>query len=59
MPLIAPVEVMGTRETMCRLLSYLHHPFLVLRFGTTEPPTEPRLTRLKPRDFLSTIDWHR
>lgn len=37
MPLSAPVEVMGTRETMRRLLSYLNHPFLVLRLGTVDP----------------------
>jgi nitroreductase len=48
MPLSAPVEVIGTRETMRRLLSYLDHPYLVLRFGTAEPagadaPDAPRL----------------
>jgi nitroreductase len=37
MPLSAPVEVISTRETMRRLLSYLNHPFLVLRFGTVDP----------------------
>ncbi len=37
MPLSAPVEVIGTRETMRRMLSYLNHPFLVLRFGTVDP----------------------
>ena len=36
MPLSAPVEVISTREAMRRLLSYLSHPFLVLRFGTVE-----------------------
>ena len=37
MPLSAPVEVISTRETMRRHLSYLDHPFLVLRFGTVDP----------------------
>jgi nitroreductase len=37
MPLSAPVEVISTRDTMRRLLSYLNHPFLVLRFGTVDP----------------------
>ena len=37
MPLSAPVEVMSTRETMRRILAYLNHPFLVLRFGTVDP----------------------
>jgi len=39
LPLSAPVEVIGTRGTLQRLLSYLHHPYLVLRFGTTDPAT--------------------
>jgi hypothetical protein len=57
LPLSAPVEVIGTRETMRRLLSYLHHPYLVLRFGTTdrasaEAPHAPR----RPVD--QTIDRH-
>ena len=37
LPLSAPVEVTGTRETMRRHLSYLNHPYLVLRFGTVDP----------------------
>jgi hypothetical protein len=37
LPLSAPVEVTGTRDTMRRLLSYLSHPYLVLRFGTVDP----------------------
>jgi nitroreductase len=37
MPLSAPVEVMTTREAMRRILSYLSHPYLVLRFGTVDP----------------------
>ena len=36
MPLSAPVEVAGTRDTLRRLLSYLNHPFLVLRIGTVD-----------------------
>jgi nitroreductase len=36
LPLSAPVEVHSTRDTMRRLLSYLNHPFLVLRFGTVD-----------------------
>jgi hypothetical protein len=36
MPLSAPVEVISTRETLRRLLAYLNHPFLVLRFGTVD-----------------------
>jgi hypothetical protein len=48
LPLSAPVEVTGTRDTMQRFLSYLSHPFLVLRLGTvdaadTDAPYEPRL----------------
>jgi len=48
LPLSAPVEVSGTRDTMHRLLSYLNHPFLVLRLGTvdaadTDAPYVPRL----------------
>ena len=35
LPMSAPVEIHGTREAMRRILSYLSHPFLVLRFGTT------------------------
>jgi hypothetical protein len=37
LPLSAPIEVISTRDTMRRLLSYLNHPFLVLRFGTVDP----------------------
>ncbi len=33
-PMGAPVEVSATRDTLRRLLDYLHHPYLVLRFGT-------------------------
>jgi hypothetical protein len=36
LPLSAPVEVTGTRDTMRRFLSYLNHPFLVLRLGTVD-----------------------
>jgi nitroreductase len=36
LPLSAPVEVPATRETMRRLLSYLNHPFLVLRLGIVD-----------------------
>jgi nitroreductase len=36
MPLSAPVEVIGTREALRRILSYLNHPFLVLRLGTVD-----------------------
>ncbi len=48
LPLSAPIEVTGTRDTMRRFLSYLSHPFLVLRLGTvdaadTEAPYDPRL----------------
>ena len=48
LPLSAPVEVSGTRDTMHRLLSYLNHPFLVLRLGTvdaadTDAPYVPRV----------------
>jgi hypothetical protein len=48
LPLSAPVEVTGTRDAMHRFLSYLSHPFLVLRLGTidaadTEAPCDPRL----------------
>ena len=37
LPLSAPVEVISTRETMRRHLSYLNYPLLVLRFGTVDP----------------------
>jgi hypothetical protein len=37
LPMSAPVEVTGTRETMRRFLSYLNHAFLVLRLGTVDP----------------------
>jgi nitroreductase len=37
MPLSALVEVIGTRDVLRRLLSYLNHPFLVLRLGTVDP----------------------
>jgi nitroreductase len=58
LPLSAPVQVIGTRDTMRRLLSYLHHPYLVLRFGTTDrasadTPHAPRL----PAD--QTVERHR
>jgi hypothetical protein len=36
LPLSAPVEVISTRDTMRRHLSYLNHPFLVLRLGTVD-----------------------
>jgi len=36
MPLSAPVEVISTRDTLRRILSYLNHPFLVLRIGTVD-----------------------
>jgi hypothetical protein len=47
LPISAPVEVSGTRDAMRRHLSYLSHPFLVLRFGTVDPadldvPRAPR-----------------
>jgi nitroreductase len=47
LPISAPVEVVATRDTLRRLLSYLNHPFLVLRFGTgdaisTDAPYAPR-----------------
>jgi hypothetical protein len=53
MPLSAPVEVMGTRETMRRLLSFLNHPFLVLRLGTVDPADTdtPRAPR-RPADQI-------
>jgi nitroreductase len=48
LPLSAPVEVTETRDAMRRLLSYLNHPFLVLRLGTADAadrdaPHMPRL----------------
>jgi nitroreductase len=48
LPLSAPVEVIGTRDALRRLLAYLHHPFLVVRFGSVDPaaadpPQAPRL----------------
>jgi hypothetical protein len=35
-PLNTPVEVLDTRDTLRPLLSYLHNPYLVLRFGTID-----------------------
>jgi nitroreductase len=48
MPISAPVEVVGTRVLLRRLLANLHQPYLVLRFGTVDPadaspPHAPRL----------------
>jgi hypothetical protein len=48
LPLSAPIEVAGTRETLRRLIADLGHPYLVLRLGTAnpsdaEPPHTPRL----------------
>jgi nitroreductase len=48
LPLSAPIEVAGTRETLRRLIADLGHPYLVLRLGTanpndTRPPHTPRL----------------
>jgi nitroreductase len=48
LPLSAPVEVPAARDTMRRFLSYLNHPFLVLRLGTVDAadadaPHTPRL----------------
>lgn len=37
MPISAPIEVAGTRDTLRRALSYLGFPFLVLRLGTLDP----------------------
>jgi nitroreductase len=45
LPLSAPVEVLGTRETMRRQLSYLSHPFLVLRLHTVDPAEAARAPR--------------
>ncbi len=57
LPLSAPVEVIGTRETMRRQLSYLHHPYLVLRFGTIDRASaEARQAPRQPAD--QTIDRH-
>jgi nitroreductase len=57
LPLSAPVEVIGTRETMRRLLSYLHHPYLVLRFGTTDRASaEAHQAPRRPAD--QTIERH-
>jgi nitroreductase len=48
LPLSAPVEVAGSRETLRRLIADLGHPYLVLRLGTADPhgagpPHTPRL----------------
>jgi nitroreductase len=54
-PLSAPIEVIGTRDTLRRILAYLYHPYLVVRFGTVDPtvPDPPHAPRL-PAD--QTID---
>ena len=36
LPLSAPVEMIGTRNALRRILAYLNHPYLVVRFGTTD-----------------------
>ncbi len=48
MPISAPIEVVGTRVLLRRLLANLSQPYLVLRFGTVDstdadPPHAPRL----------------
>ena len=48
LPLSAPIEVAGTRETLRRVIAGLGHPYLILRLGTanpddTQPPHTPRL----------------
>jgi hypothetical protein len=48
LPHSAPVEVIGTRDTLRRILAYLYHPYLVVRLGTvdamvSDPPHAPRL----------------
>jgi hypothetical protein len=48
LPLSAPIEVAGTRETLRRLIADLGHPYLVLRLGTANPndATPPHTPRL-------------
>jgi nitroreductase len=53
LPLSAPVEVAGTRQTMRRLVAELGHPYLILRLGTIDPhePAPPQTPRL-PADQI-------
>jgi hypothetical protein len=56
MPISAPVQVIGTRETMRRLLSYLNHPYLVLRFGTGDTAdADPHATRLPTHQTIERL----
>jgi nitroreductase len=41
LPISAPVEVPATRDAMRRMLSYLSHPFLVVRLSKTHPVDAP------------------
>jgi nitroreductase len=52
MPLSAPVEVVGTRDTMRRLLAYLNHPYLVLRLGIPAADGPPPTPRLRPDQII-------
>jgi nitroreductase len=52
LPLSAPVEVTCVRETMHRLLSYLNHPFLVLRLGTVDAADATRAPRLPVEQII-------
>jgi hypothetical protein len=53
LPLSATVEVAGTRETMRRMVSDPGYPYLVLRFGRTDPDdaSQQHIPRL-PADQL-------
>ena len=49
LPLSAPVEVIGTRNALRRILAYLNHPYLVVRFGAidradADAPHAPQLS---------------
>jgi nitroreductase len=52
LPISAPVEVGGTREAMRRILSYLSHPFLVLRLGAVDPAAAVPRSPRRPKDQL-------
>jgi len=54
LPLSAPVEVDGTRETLHAMITDGGHPYLVLRLGTADPalPGPPQAPRLPSRQSI-------
>lgn len=48
LPLSAPIEVIGTREALRRLVADLGYPYLVLRLGSTDPERPVPAHALRP-----------